>query len=332
MAPNGRTVRLVAGGDVMLGRLVGRAIARHGPKYPLGALAGLLRGADLALVNLECAITASTARWPGAPKAFYFGAPPAAIDALTDAGIGLVSLANNHVLDFGVAGLRDTRRALHEHGIQAAGAGNNIAEAAAPVIVERGGIRFGMVALCDHQADFSAQRARPGMAYMDLTDECAALSVFETRLAALREKGADWPILSLHWGPNMVLRPSPRFQRLAHGAIAMGWKILFGHSAHVYQGVELYRGCPILYAAGDLVDDYAVDPELRNDRQLLFDMELSRTALRRIRLHPVWIDACQARPAAPDMAKAIIDRMALLCGELNTRIERSDGESWISAE
>ena len=322
----------MAGGDVMLGRLVGRAIARHGPKYPLGPVAGLLREADLALVNLECAITASHARWEGAPKAFYFGAPPAAIDGLTDAGIDLVSLANNHVLDFGIAGLRDTRRALQLHGIHAAGAGENIAEAAAPVIVERAGIRFGMVAMCDHQADFSAQRARPGMAYLDLSDECAALSVFETRLAALRGQGVDWPILSLHWGPNMVLRPSARFRRLAHGAIGMGWKILFGHSAHVYQGIEIYRGCPILYAAGDLVDDYMVDTELRNDRQLLFDMELTRSALRRIRLHPVWIHEGQARPAQPEMADAIIDRMRLLCGELNTRIDRGGGETWIGQQ
>lgn len=329
MAQNEQTVRLVLGGDVMLGRLVGHALARHGPAYPLGPVAHLLRDADLALVNLECAITASRTKWPGASKAFYFGAPPSAIDVLTGAGIDLVSLANNHVLDFGVPGLRDTRRALRRHGIASAGAGDNIAEAAAPVVVERKGIRFGMVALCDHQADFSAQRARPGMAYLDLTDECAALSVFEMRLAALREKGVDWPILSLHWGPNMVLRPSARFRRLARGAIGMGWKILFGHSAHVYQGIEIDRGCPIVYAAGDLVDDYAVDAEMRNDRQLLFEMELTRGALRKICLHPVWIHECQARLAAPAMAQAIIERMTLLCTELGTRIEQGSGETCI---
>ena len=80
MAQNEQTVRLVAGGDVVLGRHVALAIARNGPKYPLGPVAHLLRDADLALVNLECAITASTTRWPGAPKAFCFGAPPSAID------------------------------------------------------------------------------------------------------------------------------------------------------------------------------------------------------------------------------------------------------------
>lgn len=327
-----KTIRLMAGGDVMLGRQVARAIERHGPRYPLGPVAALLRDADLALVNLECAITGTHARWPGAPKAFYFGAPPAAIDALTDAGVDLVSLANNHVLDFGFAGLRDTLRTLRSNGIHAAGAGANIAEAAAPAIVDCGAIRFGMVAMCDHQADFSAQRARPGMAYIDLTDECAALSVFEDRLAQLLRQGVDWPILSLHWGPNMVLRPSARFRRLAQGAIGMGWKILFGHSAHVVHGIELYRGCPILYAAGDLVDDYMVDPHLRNDWQMLFDMELTRTALRGIRLHPVQIEDCQARLASGAAAEAIVERMAMLCKELGTRLVRSGGESWIPVQ
>lgn len=327
-----KTIRLMAGGDVMLGRQVARAIERHGPRYPLGPVAALLRDADLALVNLECAITGTHARWPGAPKAFYFGAPPAAIDALTDAGVDLVSLANNHVLDFGFAGLRDTLRTLRSNGIHAAGAGANIAEAAAPAIVDCGAIRFGMVAMCDHQADFSAQRARPGMAYIDLTDECAALSVFEDRLAQLLRQGVDWPILSLHWGPNMVLRPSARFRRLAQGAIGMGWKILFGHSAHVVHGIEFYRGCPILYAAGDLVDDYMVDPHLRNDWQMLFDMELTRTALRGIRLHPVQIEDCQARLASGAAAEAIVERMAMLCKELDTRLVRSGGESWIPVQ
>ena len=278
------SVRLVVGGDVMLGRGVKQAILRHGPAYPLAPVAGLMRGADLALVNLECALTASTVRWQGAPKAFYFGAPPAAIETLTSAGIDLVSLANNHALDFGVAGLRDTLRALHGAGIHAAGAGSNLAAARAVTVLDRGPLRFGMAAFCNHQADFAAQPDRAGIAYIDLDDEPKALALLRAALAALRRRAVDWPILSLHWGPNMVARPSPQFRRLAHAAIDMGWKMVFGHSAHVFQGIEIAGGCPILYAAGDLVDDYQVDPALRNDRQLLFELELTRDRLRRLTL------------------------------------------------
>lgn len=118
-----QTVRLILGGDVMLGRIIKKAILRFGHDYPLGQTASLLRDADLTIVNLECAITARHEHWPGARKAFYFGAPLQAVDTLDDAGIDLVSLANNHVLDFSIKGLMDTLRHLRKHGICHAGAG-----------------------------------------------------------------------------------------------------------------------------------------------------------------------------------------------------------------
>lgn len=322
----GTSLRLVFGGDVMLGRMVGDAIARFGPGYPLGQVAPLLRQADLAVANLECAITASTAHWRGAPKAFYFGAPPAAIDSVTGAGLGLVSLANNHTLDFGVQGLLDTVAALDAHGVRHTGAGADLAAASQPAIVECQGVRIGMAAFCDHQQDFAAAAHRPGIAWLDLDDEAAALAAFAAALAPLRAAGVDWPILSLHWGPNMVWRPAPQLQRLAHGAIGMGWKILFGHSAHVFHGIELHRGCPILYAAGDLVDDYYVDPDFRNDHQLLFELELADGALRRIRLHPVFIGDCRAVPANAAQRAWIAQRMASLCGEFGTPLRAAGDE------
>lgn len=313
----------------MLGRGVRQALLRYGPDYPLGPVAGVMRHANLTLVNLECALTSSTIRWQGAPKAFYFGAPPQAIHTLTGAGIDMVSLANNHVLDFGVNGLRETLRSLRGHGIGFAGAGDNIDAALSPSIIDCGRIRFGMAAFCDHQNDFAAQQNRPGIAYIDLDDEFAALAMLHNALVALWHAAADWPILSLHWGPNMTLRPMMKFRRLAHAAIDMGWKILFGHSSHVFQGIEIYHGCPIIYAAGDLVDDYLVDPEFKNDHQLLFEMELTRSILRRISLYPVIIKECQTRFATAEQSDSIAKRMALLCDEMGTRLQQDAGKIWI---
>jgi len=318
-------LRLVFGGDAMLGRLVGDAIACRGPDYPLGAIAGLLLQADLAVVNLECAITASTRLWSGAPKAFYFGAPPQAACSLAGAGVRLVSLANNHALDYGVEGLRDTLRVLDAYGIAHAGAGEDLAAARRPAIVDCKGVSVGMAAFCDHQQDFAAQARRPGIAWLDLEDEPAALAAFGEALAPLQAAGVAWPILSLHWGPNMVWRPGPRFRRLAHAAIDMGWKILFGHSAHVFHGIELRQGCPILYAAGDLVDDYYVDPQFRNDHQVLFELELSGGTLRRLVLHPLFIGNCRSVPANADQRAWIGHQLDTLCRELGTGV-RVDGE------
>lgn len=317
--------RVMFGGDVMLGRIVKEYILLHGPQYPLGPVAGLMRSADLTVVNLECAITTSDRTWPGAPKAFYFGAPPQAMQSLADAGVDLVSLANNHVLDYGVEGLIETLQLLRRHHIVQCGAGANLAQARKPAIVERAGMRFGMAAFCDHQEDFAAFPDAPGMAYLDLEDETATLAAWRVALQSLQREQVDWPILSLHWGPNMVLRPSPRFRRLAHAAIDMGWKILFGHSAHVFQGIELYRGCPILYAAGDLVDDYYVDPEFANDHQLLIELELTRTALRRILVHPVFIEDCQVRPATGERYARVRDTMSALCREMGAVFGKDGG-------
>jgi poly-gamma-glutamate capsule biosynthesis protein CapA/YwtB (metallophosphatase superfamily) len=324
-------LRLMFGGDVMLGRLVRDAIARHGPDYPVGQLVSLLRQADLAIANLECALTDCTAEWPGAPKAFYFGGPPVAVRALTGAGISLVSLANNHALDFGVQGLLDTLATLDAHGVRHAGAGADASAAAQGAIIDCKGMLLGMAAFCDHQADFAAGPHHPGIAYLDLEDTATALSAFADALAPLRSAAVDWPILSLHWGPNMVWRPAARFRKLAHAAIEMGWKILFGHSAHVFHGIELYHGCPILYAAGDLVDDYYVDPDFRNDHQLLFELDLAGNALRRIRLHAIFIERCRTVPADPVRRDWTFTRMGSLCGELGTETRRAGEQLVIEA-
>jgi poly-gamma-glutamate synthesis protein (capsule biosynthesis protein) len=322
-------LRLVFGGDVMLGRLAGDAMLRAGLHTPLGAVSPLLRGADLAIANLECVISADAERWHGAPKAFYFRAPPAAVQALLDAGIGLVSLANNHILDYDVQGLFDTLHTLDAHGIAHAGAGANLAAALAPAIVERivgqQRVRVGMAAFCDHQDDFAAAGNHPGMAWLGLHDEAAAIDAFARALAPLRAEGVRWPILSLHWGPNMVTEPTPQQRRLARAAIEVGWKIVYGHSAHVFQGVELYEGCPILYAAGDLVDDYLVDPVFRNDHQLLFELELGEDALERIVMHPLFIRRCRVGMADAGQRKWIIERMGERCGELGTETRVQGG-------
>jgi poly-gamma-glutamate capsule biosynthesis protein CapA/YwtB (metallophosphatase superfamily) len=319
------------GGDVMLGRNVKEFILRYGPTYPLGSIAQLMRNADLTIVNLECAMTSSTHQWSGEPKAFYFGAPSEAVLALTDAGVDLVCVANNHTLDFDVAGLRETLQLLRQHGIQCAGAGENISQALSPAFIDCAGTKFGMAVFCDHQPDFAAKKDKPGIAYLDLADENASLRVLRKALEPMRQAAVDWPILSLHWGPNMVYRPSKQFQRVAHAAIEMGWKILFGHSAHVFHGIEFYRGCPIIYAAGDLVDDYYVSPNFRNDHQLLFEVEITRTAVERINLYPVFIEDCQTRFAVQDQFEYIVGQMTLLCNEMGTQVHRDGQKVWIEA-
>jgi poly-gamma-glutamate synthesis protein (capsule biosynthesis protein) len=323
------TVRLILGGDIMLGRMVKGAILRHGPEYPLGEVSEVLKKADLTLVNLECALTSSKTQWPGEPKAFYFGAPPEAIQSLIGAGIDGVSLANNHTLDYGVEGLLETVDLLKKNEIEFAGAGVNLKEARRPAIIERHGIKFGWVAYSDHQEDFAAIETRPGIAYLNLEDEEKAIEQIREDLLQMKKAKVDWPILSLHWGPNMVLRPSIRFKHFAHAVIDSGFKILFGHSAHVFHGVEIYKNCPIFYSTGDFVDDYYVDPDFKNDHQLFFELEVKGSDLDRITLHPIFIQKCQTVPAKEEQFEYIVKKMTGLCKEMGTKVEQKGNKVWI---
>ncbi|KTD18099.1 CapA family protein [Legionella jordanis] len=315
------SVRVILAGDVMLGRLVREAILLKGKDYPLGMLLPLMRQGDLVLANLECAITNYSCVWSGMQKAFYFQAPPEAAQILSSCGIRVVSLANNHILDFDIQGLLDTVAYLEKENIAFAGAGETLAQARSPVYFEIKNCTFAMVAFCDHHADFAASKQHPGMAYLNLRDRDRALQQLEGSLFEMRDKGVDWPILSLHWGPNMVFRPAKAFIELAHDAIEMGYKLIFGHSAHVFQGIEVYKGCPIVYAAGDLVDDYYVDPKYKNDHQLLIELDMSKTRVKEIKIHPIFIAMVQTKPNDKQF-EYIALQVQTLSAELGTLFER----------
>lgn len=326
--PKGATdMRIVLGGDTMLGRLVKAQILAKGIDYPLGEIRTLFQRADLRIINLECAITTYPHHWSGAEKAFYFGAPPEAVDILTDLKIDLVSVANNHMLDFDVSGLKDTLYYLDTHNIHYAGAGSNASMAFRPAILDCQGVKFGMVAFCDHQADFAATARSPGIAYLDLKDTVSALQQFQTSLQQMQAAGVEWPILSLHWGPNQCDRPSEAFKMLAHQAIDMGYQLLFGHSAHVFHGIEIYKGCPIIYAAGDLVDDYAVGDYFRNDHQLVFELLLEEKKLKKILLYPIFIHDFKTSFAEGRAFDYIAERMTRLSGEMGTQVKTYDARS-----
>lgn len=314
-------MHILFGGDVMLGRLVKQQIHKFGIDYPMGKISPIMHRSDVKIINLECAITTYSHHWSGAPKAFYFGAPPEAADILANLKVDLASLANNHLLDFNYQGLIDTLYYLNQKKIKYVGAGNNISAALKPAIFKKNNINFGMAAYCDHQKDFAATENSPGIAYLDLNNTEQALTQIHNSLIAMKKQDVDWPILSLHWGPNMVDRPSQKFIQIAHAVIDMGYKTLFGHSAHVFHGIEIYKGFPIIYAAGDLVDDYAVDPYFRNDHQLLFEIEIVEKKLQRVFLYPVFIDFCQVKPANKEQFEYIADRTKRLCAEIGTTVQ-----------
>jgi poly-gamma-glutamate synthesis protein (capsule biosynthesis protein) len=319
------SVRLALTGDVMLGRLVDEAIARYGPAYPWGDLAADLRAADLTWINLECVISNVGTPWRRTPKVFHFHARPHALETLAIAGVDGVALANNHTLDWEVEALLEMLPLLDARGIAHAGAGADLAAAAQPALLEARGLRIAAISWTDNMPEWAAAATTPGVFYVPVRTSGPAFEHLCGLIRAAREQAAV-VLVSAHWGPNMRRVPPPHFRAFARALIDAGATLFHGHSAHLFQGIEVYRGCPILYDAGDFVDDYAVDPVERNDQSFLFIATLQGDRVARLDLLPVRIDHCQVNHAVAGEAAQICERMRALSAALGTELQTtSDG-------
>ncbi|MDP4150736.1 MAG: CapA family protein [Bacteroidota bacterium] len=308
-------VHIGLAGDVMIGRTVDRSISAKGYVYPWGNMLHLLRETDMNIVNLETTLTTSVQK---VEKTFNFKASQDKIKTLTEARITAVNLANNHILDFSGEGLQDTLQALASGHIAHAGAGLNEETASAPLILNCRNMRVGMLGMTNNEPGWKAGPSHYGVNYFDFFsahDQERALDQIR-RVRSL----ADIVLVSIHWGPNMEEKPHPVFVELAHEMIGQGADIIHGHSAHIFQGIEVYRNKLILYDTGDLIDDYAVDPILRNDRSFFFIVYAENRRLLKLKLIPLSIGHCQVNLADEDSWMWSIRRMKELSASFGTRI------------
>lgn len=312
------TIRIGLMGDVMIGRLVNEKLDQIPFNYIWGDVLPLLKGNDLNLINLESALTNSSKL---VPKVFNFKADPSRVQALIDGSIHVVNLANNHVLDYSQEGLLETLITLDRAEIKHVGAGRNIAEASAPVINTIKGIKIGILGCTDNEPSWLATDSKPGIKYLRVGD----IAQVQSQIQELRSK-VDILIMSIHWGPNMCEKPSWKFIQFAHDLVELGVDLIHGHSAHIFQAVEVYKGKLILYDTGDFVDDYAVDPILRNDYSFLFVVECSQKGIANLRLIPVLISNYQVNKARGDEAQKIMERMQFLSMERDTELDSQNGE------
>lgn len=310
-------------GDIMLGRMVDAQIGLRPPESFWGSALSVLRRAAAVFGNLECAVSDRGVAHGRVRKAFAFRARPAAVDVLRAGGIRWVSLANNHVLDYGDEALLDTLRHLDDAGIAHAGAGPTLAAAVAPAVVVVESLRVGVVAITDNEPDFAAGASRAGTHYVPIAPTRPVLDALGGQVDRLRRRGAAPIVLSAHWGPNMVETPPVAFRRFARAAIDLGVDILHGHSAHVFQGVEAHAGGVILYDTGDFLDDYAVDPALRNDWSFIFLVDVDAGKPTRLRMVPVRLRPARVDLAAGAEAAAIESRMIARCAALGVRPRRT---------
>ncbi|MGY2745056.1 CapA family protein [Pseudarthrobacter sp. O4] len=311
-------------GDVMLGRLVNDRLKKAPPAYPWGDTLPVLARADLRVANLECVLAAGGE--PEAGKVFHFRSDPKNVASLRSAGIDLVSLANNHVLDFGADAFREMPPALDAAGILHAGAGMDRDAARRPAVRRATGTAVGLIAFTDNQPGWEADH-EPGVYYVPVVDGDRRVGELLDLVRRTKAR-TGLLIVSAHWGPNWGSEVPSEHRDLAHALIEAGADVVYGHSPHIFRGVELFRNRPIIYSAGDFVDDYAVDPVERNDQSFIFLLDTDAAVPRSLRLHPTLISDFQVRLARRD-AREIAQRMQRLSKHLGTHSSWRDDQAYL---
>jgi len=229
-------------GDIMLAGSATATLARTGFDYPFANTAQELRRGDIAMGNLEAPLTRGGREYRD--KTYRFRAEPAAAAALKRAGFSVLTLANNHMMDYGDEGLRDTLATLSRHGIAHTGAGVSLADARRETVIVVRGKRVAFLAYSlTFPAEFYAGANRAGTA--------PGYASHVQKDIQRAKTGADYVVVSLHWGEERAEFPKQYQVETARQAIDAGADAIIGHHPHVLQGIEFYRGRPILYSLGN---------------------------------------------------------------------------------
>jgi poly-gamma-glutamate synthesis protein (capsule biosynthesis protein) len=314
---------LVVAGDVTLGfhfeEFFDGQLADGGMRdellaYPFAEVAAAARDADIFVVNLECPFTE---RGEKIEKNFNFRARPQLVEALVKARVAGVSLANNHLMDYGPEGVADTRATLADAGVGFFGAGDNLGQAREPLILERNGVKvafLGYLFLGEHSIEppeVTATETTPGVAGYTQGEEGMARILVED-IQRARER-ADLVIPFFHWGREGYNIPQAYQVRLGRLAIRAGAAAVLGSHPHVIEGMELYQGKPILYSLGNFVFGGNWNP--RDKRAAMVRLTFDRAGFVAGEVMPVLVDRFPDQPFQPfipqgDDGKHILEDLA----------------------
>jgi len=284
-------------------------------------------GVDLRIINLETSITSSEDYWRD--KEIHYRMHPRNIDCITASHIDCCCLANNHVLDWGYAGLAETLRTLDTAGIAHTGAGRDAAEAAAPAVLDVPG--KGRVLVFSYGSltsgvprECAATAHRPGVNFLEDISKKTARRIAREMRGFNGQR--DVIVASIHWGGNWDYHIRAEEIRFAHQLIDHGIAIVYGHSSHHVKTAEIYSGRLVLYGCGDLMNDYegiSGYEEFRSDLTLLYlpAIDLRRGQLVEARLVPMRVARLRLNRVAEAEAKWLCDLLNRLGAPLGTRGE-----------
>ena len=282
---------------------------------------------DVRLINLETAVTRQAGFAPG--KAVHYRMSPANLPCVAAARPDVCALANNHVLDFGRAGLAETLAALGDAGLATAGAGLDAAAARQPAAVPLPAGRRVLVFSCGTASSgippgWAAATARAGVSFLPSLSSAAADTLISQAEAA-RQDG-DLVVVSIHWGGNWGYGVPADQVRFAHQLIDGGISLVHGHSSHHPRPAEVYRGRLILYGCGDCIDDYegiGGHEEFRGELRLLYFAALTpgTGTLQSLRMVPMRARKMRLRHAGEADGRWLATTLTRVSREFGARIE-----------
>ncbi|TLM78411.1 CapA family protein [Microbulbifer harenosus] len=309
---------LAWGGDVNLARRQHYRAEELGHEEAFGRIPAL-SNADLSVINLECVVatTGEQGVEKGERSPYYYRARPDMLRLLCKAKIDVVTTANNHVGDYGNQALLEQGYWLDCIGIGHTGSGVNIDVALTPVIRPAGNLNVAIFSLDATQETFAAGSRKPGSAYLPLYAPESWMQYLQPRIAAAR-KAAHVVIVAVHWGNNLEETPSAEEIKVGHCIIDAGADAVLGASAHILQGIEVYKDRPIIHDAGDLLFD-AVRKTLKDSG--IFQLSLSHRGVEQVRFIPVGSGFGFSRQLSGEAATAAARRFIAKCEALGAKLQ-----------
>lgn len=307
------TLVVTAVGDIMMGGSARPEMEQTGYDHPFEAVKDFLRSADVTFGNLEGPLTNMPT--PYVDKKYVFRSPPDKVaPALAEAGFDVVSLANNHALDHGLQGLKQTMEALDKAGIGYAGAGENLRAARRAVILRRNGLRIAFLAYSlTFPEEFWAKKNQAGTAF--------GHEAYVRRDVKASKERADIVLVSFHWGREGTTELREYQVRLGRAAIDAGASAVLGHHPHVLQAVESYGEGVIMYSLGNFVfGSYSK----KATRSIIAQLEFKDHHLHALRLIPINVNnidvVFQPHALEADEARLVINHLKSLSEPLGTVI------------
>jgi len=279
--------------------------------YPFLKIAPILKKADIAFINLETPLS-DTARQIGA-----FRTSPAFAKAIKDAGIDVVSTANNHSLDAEGVGLIETKQVLLANKIEVVGTGFNLEDARKPVIIEKDNIKIAFLA---YTYGVNPTRTDIGFAFYNRSG-AMPLDPFLIKedIKRVRQQ-VDYIVLSFHWGIENKQEIHPAAIEFAHEMIDSGADVILGHHPHVPRGIEIYNGKPIVYSMGNLIFGHTHTNWKDN---FLVRITFSKKKISKLEILPVageMYDLGQPYSLEGNRAKKLLKEIKSLSKNLNTKL------------